>query len=442
MILVELEIEDFKQFAGKHTFVPSPEGIVAVIGHNGAGKTTLFEAIEWCLYQPREIGAAEIPPRGRVAKPRVRLTLQNPETGVRWVVERWQSKSRVADAEIYREDEPEKRIVQGSKSTSEYVAKTLIGLSHRAFVSTFFTRQKELTFFGDLKETDRRREVGRLLGMETIREAQKSIGEERATVQQRSKALELQGNEANADRDFDAELVTANTAIDNAVETQARSLAGHQQSESAHVAARVELDRLGELERQDAACRAQLERVDGDVRAATAKKLTVEAELLRMDESAAERARLVGVAKLADERRSAVQAFELAKERYQNLLRLRTDCDRAVNGLIEIGKELRKTLAAVPAGAPVGWDWNDSIEAPAIAAKRLAALASGADAQAIEAECASLTRAADLDAAVTRSRSVLTRYNEVLASIVAERDGILAAGDPRQSTGRPHPKAR
>ena len=52
-----------------------------------------------------------------------------------------------------------------------------IGLPHRAFVSTFFTRQKELSFFGNLRETDRQREVSRLLGLETIRGAQKLIAE-------------------------------------------------------------------------------------------------------------------------------------------------------------------------------------------------------------------------------------------------------------------------
>lgn len=40
MILVELEIENYKQFAGLHRFAPQPSGVVGIIGANGAGKTT------------------------------------------------------------------------------------------------------------------------------------------------------------------------------------------------------------------------------------------------------------------------------------------------------------------------------------------------------------------------------------------------------------------
>ncbi len=52
MRLVEVEIENYKQYAGTHLFHPGEKAMVAIVGQNGAGKTTLFEAIEWCLYNP------------------------------------------------------------------------------------------------------------------------------------------------------------------------------------------------------------------------------------------------------------------------------------------------------------------------------------------------------------------------------------------------------
>ena len=56
MILVALrDLSNYKQFAGEHRIEFPAQGIVGVIGANGVGKTTLFEAIEWCLYNPREI---------------------------------------------------------------------------------------------------------------------------------------------------------------------------------------------------------------------------------------------------------------------------------------------------------------------------------------------------------------------------------------------------
>jgi exonuclease SbcC len=431
MILVELEIEDYKQFAGVHRFTPSPEGIIGIIGHNGAGKTTLFEAIEWCLYQPREINANEIPPRGQAAKPRVKLTLLNPDTGIRYVIYRSLNRQRIADAEIYREDEPESRIVQGSRATSEYVAKTLIGLSHRAFVSTFFTRQKELTFFGDLKETERRREVGRLLGMETIREAQKLIAEDRTEAQQHARALEIQAQEAVAGRDFPAELALAEEQIGQAAIALAAAELALQQAESAHAAARIKVERLAALEREDSALASAIERTAGDVRAAEARRQSILSELGRMDEATAERAKLAAVAALVDRRRAVAQAHEVARERFQNLQRLRTDLDRTNTSLSEAASDLKQTVASVPVGAPAGWAWNgrDDRETANVA-RQLAEIAGAIDAESIELECGALTRAVDLGDQLEKSRGQLTQFQTHLERLEAERRVVTAGGDP------------
>src|SRR5215207_4727 len=112
MILVELEIDNYKQFAGSHRIELPAEGVVGVIGANGVGKTTLFEAIEWCLYKPTEIRNEEVPPRGGTGATRVKVVLEDPRDGVRYVVER-RLRRGVAAAEVYREDQPQAPIVQG-----------------------------------------------------------------------------------------------------------------------------------------------------------------------------------------------------------------------------------------------------------------------------------------------------------------------------------------
>src|SRR5688572_28964340 len=132
MILLELEIEDYKQFQGKHTFAPGTNGVVAIIGPNGAGKTTLFEAIEWCLFQPREILRDEIPPRSNPdARPRVRLRLASP-SGPIWEIERTLRKNSTS-AEIRKlTDEGAEVIASGAPAVSTYAATKLIGLEHKA----------------------------------------------------------------------------------------------------------------------------------------------------------------------------------------------------------------------------------------------------------------------------------------------------------------------
>jgi DNA repair protein SbcC/Rad50 len=183
MILAAVEIENYKQYAGSHCIDFPEQGMVAITGPNGAGKTTLFEAIEWCLYGPRTIPHASIPPHGGVGATRVSVTLQDPHGGGRYVVKRT-LRNGVSSAEAYSEDDPGQPVVQGPRDVSDYVARQLVGLPHAAFVSTFFTRQKELTFFGDRTPTDRRVEVARLLGFQIVRDAQEEIGTERTQARQ------------------------------------------------------------------------------------------------------------------------------------------------------------------------------------------------------------------------------------------------------------------
>src|SRR5215211_5016705 len=204
MILAAVEIENYKQYAGSHCIDFPEQGMVAITGPNGAGKTTLFEAIEWCLYGPRTIPHASIPPHDGVGATRVSVTLQDPHDGRRFVVKRM-LRNGVSSAEAYSEDDPGQPLVQGPRDVSDYVAKQLVGLPHAAFVSTFFTRQKELTFFGDRTPTDRRVEVARLLGFQIVRDAQEEIGNERTQARQAALSLNAQYAEGSPGHDFKRE---------------------------------------------------------------------------------------------------------------------------------------------------------------------------------------------------------------------------------------------
>ena len=205
MRLVEVEIENYKQYAGTHVFRPGEKAMVAIVGHNGAGKTTLFEAIEWCLYNPTRIKNDSLTPRVQGGKPRVRVVLEDPHSGIVYEIERL-LKGGSTQAEIYRQDQPESPLVQGTKQVTDYVTKELTGLSHTAFVSTFFTRQKELSLF---RRSGRHRSGGSrsagCLGSETIRVAQKRIGEQRTRKQAEARVKREQFEEQSSGIDFPAE---------------------------------------------------------------------------------------------------------------------------------------------------------------------------------------------------------------------------------------------
>jgi exonuclease SbcC len=430
VILAELELEDFKQYAGTHHFEPSADGVIGIIGANGVGKTTLFEAIEWCLYQPRSISSEEVFPRGKAGKPRVKLVLQDLENDIRYVIERTLRKSG-ANAEIYREDQPESRIVQGPRQVTEYVSRHLIGLGHRAFVSTFFTRQKELTFFGSLTGTERRREVGRLLGFETIREAQRQIGEERTKAAAEAKVVRAQYEEQRAGRDFEAESQTADeavtarteelTAADDALATASQHLMN----------ARETLTLLREVERRDAEARRELERVAGDIRAAEAQRNAAARALTELDQAAHRREELAPIATEEADRAAIVAAFDAERDRYAQQRHYQTDLARLDQADRKTETDLRQTVTRANAPAVHGWTWTKQDSADLIAAAdRVIGVAEGVDASSAMTYAAALAACHELARARDKASQEFQKVEQLLATLRHKRDGLIAAGDP------------
>lgn len=432
MILVGLDIENYKQYAGTHRIEPAPNGIVGVLGPNGVGKTTLFEAIEWCLYNPREITTEEVRARGGTGHTRVRVTLEDPRDGVRYVVERVR-KAKAISADLYREDQPESRIVTGTRQVTEYVARQLVGLSHRAFVSTFFTRQKELSFFGTLKETDRRREVGRLLGLETIREAQRRISDDRSAARADAQGLQHQAREASDGRDFAAERVAADANVadrkaDNAAAVEQVAGAGQ-----ALIRTGQDLARWHELERRDNDFALRLERLGGEERTQVAAQSAATDELRRMDAAAATRASLVPIVGDLAIRSQAVEAFATERIRFERTERLRVDAARVDQALVRAGKRLRDLITGTPAGGgiPAAWTWrqDDARDVPGTVARLLGA-ARALDVATAEQTAAGLASCLQLARDRDQVEKRVQLYRTRLATLKAQEEAILAGGDP------------
>ncbi len=432
MILAELLIENYKHYAGEHRIELPPHGVIGVIGANGVGKTTLFDAIEWCLYNPREIENADVPPRGGIGRTRVCVVLEDARDGLRYVVERTLKSGR-ADAEIYREDRPETRITQGSKQVSDYVARHLIGLSHRAFVSTFFTRQKELSFFGNLKETDRRREVGRLLGLETIREAQRLIGEDRAKARAEATSLANQHEELSTGRDFAAETAAVDESIHGQEAAAAAAAARLAAATDAHTRVRAELDHCRDLEREDARLAQELERVSGDERAVTARLNAAGSALHRLDELAQVRDTLSPLAAREAEHAAAVESIVADQERAGEQRRLQTELDGSEQQTRKIAQAMERAVVGVGLRAATvpGWAWwTEDAADPIAAADRRIALVAALDVDDACETAVKLARCRTLADERDQAVTMYSRYRERLQQIETERAAVLAGGDP------------
>ena len=145
MRLVEVEVENYKQYAGAHVFRPGEKAMVAIVGQNGAGKTTLFEAIEWCLYNPNHIRNDSLTPRIQGGKPRVRVVLEDPGSGLAYEIER-SLKGGSTKAEIYRADQPGLQRHRRAVNCQALVRSRLLAgadrlqRNHRVFILAFAQR--------------------------------------------------------------------------------------------------------------------------------------------------------------------------------------------------------------------------------------------------------------------------------------------------------------
>ena len=433
MILAKVTIDNYKQYRGHHEFEIPGGATIGVIGANGVGKTTLFEAIEWCLYSPPSISARDIRPRGHGGLTKVAVLLQRVDGKGQFIVER-ELKRASAAAVIYEIDErgDEQVIIQGPRQVSAHVATKLIGLSHVAFAATFFTRQKELHFFGDLGATDRRREVGKLLGLETIRGAQELIAVDRKRAQNEAEVLARQYDEQASGRDFAAERAAATAHIrEREAETAAAASAIAQLAERL-AAAEASREALLATKDQDAALGQAIAEGSGAHQAAVQRHEAISAELTRLDAREMERAALMPVAATLaalsgeiaelEQRRAAFNRRQEISAGLRQLHKRRRDAIDA----------MRSTVLNINIVHQVdGWVWEpDDDEQPVSALARLAAAIEVLDLPNVEARESALVQCQELARELERVSEQLELWMTRRTALDEEERALLEGGDP------------
>jgi len=433
LILTRLQIQNYKQYAGEHDIHIPPQATIGVIGANGVGKTTLFEAIEWCLYNPSTIENKNIRPRGMGGYSRVAVTLASRTGGGQFIVERELKRSTTVAA-IYELDEggDEDIIVQGTRQVSDYVTNTLIGLSHSAFVATFFTRQKELHFFGNLGDTNRRREVGKLLGLETIRVAQQSIAEDRKRAVNDADVMLRQYQDQSAGRDFEREIEASDKEIAErhaqvaSASTSASSLASRISETEASLAA------LEILREKDAAIEQCIAQRTAESEAMRERTAHIVAELDRLEARATQRAQLEPVATLLDSLKGEIAALDAERARFGR----RREVEQALRELRQRKRDSLRSVRSIVEGVDqvasvAGWAWTQEHDAhPVERVRGLVSVLDRLNISAAEAREQALIQCRDLDQQLARSRELLDRYQQRRRDLDQDLEALLAEGDP------------
>lgn len=425
MILAQIEITNYKQYGGHHVIEIPQTGAIGVIGANGVGKTTLFEAIEWALYSPSSIKAADVRPRVWRGKTEVKVTLENPVNGGRFLVERELGKGS-AKAQIYRVDQYgfEEKIVDGATQVSAYVANHLIGLDHAAFVATFFTRQKELGFFNG-SPTTRRREVGKLLGLQTIRDAQQVIAEDRKRALADARSYQAQSESAANDRDFPAEIAAAEETIKQAKQALVSATSTVSSASEETLKAEKALANSERVREQDSVIGQKISECTRARDVANEQVTNATSQLERLDTLAAEKTRLEPQAaqketlELAEKEHDSKRKGSLRKrELEQQLAALKQRDDEATESIRE-----EITSAPAPDGNPV---WN--IDSPAEAAD----WAANIQLAAIEQRTNQISTAIETNEQLAAESTRLETYHKRVKELQDLEAHLLKQGDPAE----------
>lgn len=433
MNVSRLEIVNFKQFRGLHEVTIPTMGTIGVIGRNGVGKTTLFQAIEWALYGASATSNDSVAPRNTGGESRVTVTLDMADSAEQYVVERTMRK-RTQSASVYRVDPNGElsMIVKGTSATTEYIRSTLIGLDHKSFTATFFTRQKELSFFGNYGETERRREISRLLGLEIIETAQATIRDQARQALDSAKVQSSQYESAAKDRNFELELRQADDAVTAATAALTEAGATVDLLTGQLTETQDRWQRLQRLKDEDSALATRLMQHQAERHRATERRDVASAELERLDRQAADRVPLAETVANLPNLAEQVRSLAGQKQRHDRQLQLRELIREITRRRADTVSQLSALLTGITPPTPLaGWTWQEAdVVEPDQAADRAAAATQTVDLAALQNEATQLARARQLADDQAREAGRLQQFRARRSQIDTELATLLADGDP------------
>lgn len=182
MRLRKIHLDNYRRF--KWADLEFPDGIVGIIGNNGAGKSTLMEAIAWALFgtdasrtskdQIKSVFA------GRGDACRVILDFEMNGDNFQ-VVRELKGVSHSVDASVIVN---KKVSARGNSAVNDFIQKTL-DMDLRAFMTSFYAKQRELNALSDYQPHKRKELLVRMLGIETVDEGLKRLRSDKRGVELR-----------------------------------------------------------------------------------------------------------------------------------------------------------------------------------------------------------------------------------------------------------------
>ncbi|WP_421077578.1 AAA family ATPase [Methanothermococcus sp. Ax23] len=166
MIIKGIDIKNFRSH--KNTKISFNKGITTIIGQNGSGKSSIFEAMNYALYARGSARIEDLKKRG-TNQFLIELTFEI--GGNEYKIVRGRGRGSNVDR-LYIND---KLYAEGNNEVNNKV-REILGIDHEVFLNAIYIKQGEISNLINLKPAERKKLIGKLLGIEKYEKTWEEMG--------------------------------------------------------------------------------------------------------------------------------------------------------------------------------------------------------------------------------------------------------------------------
>ena len=172
MIFKRLRLKNFKSYANE--FITFDKGITVIVGENGAGKSSIFEAISFALFKQHTSGKLSDLVRNNADTMSVELDFVS--GGKEYRIIRDKTKSKTSSRLLTKTSKGSEFIslCSGEAEVSSQI-EDILNIDSNLFLNAIYIRQGEIADLVDKKPAEKKRLIGKLLGIDSLEVAWRNL---------------------------------------------------------------------------------------------------------------------------------------------------------------------------------------------------------------------------------------------------------------------------
>ena len=172
MIFKRLKLRNFKSYGTE--IINFDKGITVIVGENGAGKSSIFEGISFALFKQHTAGKLGDLVRNNMDSMTVELDFISQGKEYRIMRDKNKSKSTSRLLTKTSSEGDFMSLCSGDKEVSAYI-KEILDMDADLFLNAIYVRQGEIAELVDKQPADKKKLIGKLLGLDSLETAWKNL---------------------------------------------------------------------------------------------------------------------------------------------------------------------------------------------------------------------------------------------------------------------------